>query len=159
MHLEPFPVCVHRPSSTASPSAAIVSKIQQVALVLPTRATGKEIYMDTKKFTAEYRRLCSTYARCADCPLNGDGKCITPPHDYIHRFVSILNVVKDWSAAHPIVTRADIFKKIYPNVRTYTDGTLRLCPHDIDESFECPAELNCFQCRKKYWFQEVKNGR
>lgn len=156
-HWELFPVCVHRQYSTASPSAAIVSKIQQATLVLPTRVAGKEIYMETKKFTAEYRRLCRSYVRCADCPLNG--KCIPPSHDYIHRFVSILNVVEDWSAAHPITKRADLFIQTHPHAVFDRCGSLLICPVVVDKTFTCPLHGNCERCRKNYWLKEVQDGR
>lgn len=117
--------------------------------------------MDTNKFITEYRRMCSSFPFCTGCPLHGyQGICVGVPAKYTNEFASkVYKVVEDWSAAHPILTRADLFKKVCPNVGTDSDGTIRLCPHDIDESFECPAELNCLQCRKKYWGQEVQNGR
>lgn len=110
--------------------------------------------METKKFATEYRRLCRSYVRCADCPLNG--KCITPPHDYLHRFVSILNVVEDWAAAHPAATRADLFKKLFPNTDTDRFGSPNICPVHVDKTLPCPANANCTECRRKYWGKEVQ---
>lgn len=115
--------------------------------------------MDTKKFASEYRRLCRTHARCSGCPLKADGLCTMPPNEYIHHFVSILNVVEGWSAAHPIVTRADLFIQAHPHAAIDTDGSLVICPGVVDKTFTCPLDGKCEWCRKKYWLKEVQNER
>lgn len=114
--------------------------------------------MDAIKFINEHKRMCASYTRCKDCSLyKANILCSEIPSHYPDEFAAELTkAVEAWSAAHPLTTRADWFKKTCPNVATYPDGTIRLCPHDIDESFECPPELNCFQCKKIYWGQEVK---
>ena len=113
--------------------------------------------MDANKFMAEYKRLCDSYTICADCPLNTDRPCAEIPSCYTNEFTTkLIKVVEDWSSAHPVPTRAHLFKKIFPNARTNKDGSLRLCPHDLDESFNCQRELNCIQCRTLYWLKEVQ---
>lgn len=113
--------------------------------------------MNANKFLQEYKRLCDSYNRCAECPLYIDKPCSEMPARFTNEFsAKIIKAVEDWSAANPVNTRATLFKKIFPNVRTCENGSLRLCPHDLDESFNCPRELNCFQCRTQYWFKEVQ---
>ena len=39
------------------------------------------------------------------------------------------------------------------------DGVIAFCPCDIDTDFRCPAdeELECSDCRRKYWFAETED--
>lgn len=115
--------------------------------------------MDTNKFITEYRRMCRKYARCSDCPLNTDGLCRKTPGSYTKEFASILKVVEDWAAANPVTTRAYLFKKIYPSAATGLSGALFICPAMVDIHFRCEDETECVKCRKKYWLEEVQDGR
>ncbi len=113
--------------------------------------------MNANKFLQEYKRLCDSYNRCAECPLYIDKPCSEMPARFTNEFsAKLIKAVEEWSAAHPAATRAALFKKTFPNARTFKDGSLRLCPHDIDESFKCPLELNCAACRIQYWLKEVQ---
>ena len=122
--------------------------------------------MDALKFIQELQRMCKSYYHeekgyCSEaCPAkNLDGLCRITPGNYIKQFSSILKVVEEWSAAHPVTTRADLFKKEYPNAPTDTDGLPSLCPKFIDKEFNCPFNAYCEMCRKEFWLQEVQNGR
>lgn len=113
--------------------------------------------MDANKFMTEYQRMCTSYERCADCPLYADKPCAEMPSRYTKVFSDkLIKAVEEWSASHPVATRAHIFKKVYPSVSTYQDGTIKICPHDLDIGFECPGPLSCIQCKTKYWNKEVQ---
>ena len=113
--------------------------------------------MDANKFMAEYQRMCTSYDRCADCPLYTDKPCAEMPSRYTKEFSSkLIKVVEDWSAAHPATTRAGLFMKIFPNAAIGPYGTLVFCPADLDTHFKCEDELDCAECRKKYWTKEVQ---
>lgn len=128
-----------------------------VALVLPTRATGKELYMDANKFMTEYHRMCASYDICADCPLYADKPCAEMPSRYTKEFsAKLIKAVEDWSASHPVTTRADLFMKIFPNAAIAPYGTLVVCPAELDTTFNCEDGLTCTECRKKYWSKEVQ---
>lgn len=117
--------------------------------------------MDANKFMGELSRVCDSYERCSDCPL-GKGKRICsyyPSHHTQEMISATIKTVEEWSAAHPVTTRADLFKKAYPNVSTYQGGTIKICPHDLDKCFECPGQISCLQCKTTYWLKEVQNGR
>lgn len=112
--------------------------------------------MDVIKFLQEMKRMCNSYS-CASCPLYAeDGECLFIPVNYNDENVTkIPKAVEEWSAAHPKVTRAGLFKKEYPNADTDVDGSLIICPAHIDKTIECPDGINCWQCRAEYWLKEV----
>lgn len=112
--------------------------------------------MDAIKFMQEYHRMCSSCERCADCPLYTDRPCAEMPSRYTDEFSSkLIKAVEDWAAAHPVNTRADLFKKEHPNAATDVDGALFICPRHIDKTIECQDGINCWQCQTEYWLKEV----
>ena len=114
--------------------------------------------MDAIKFMQEYQRMCSSCELCADCPLYTDRPCSEIPSKYTDEFFSkLIKVVDDWSAAHPVNTRADIFKKTYPDAPTDTLGALLICPKKLDKKLVCDYEVGCAACRKNYWMKEVQS--
>lgn len=112
--------------------------------------------MDAIKFMQEYHRMCSSCERCADCPLYTDRPCAEMPSRYNNVFSSkLIKAVEDWSAAHPINTRADALQKICPGVPIDTSGVVDVCPTFVDKNFVCGFYKNCTECRKYYWLSEV----
>lgn len=113
--------------------------------------------MDANKFMTEYQRMCTSYVRCADCPLYADKPCAEIPSRYTKEFSSnLIKAVEDWSSAHP-VTRQDLFKKIYPNAVIDQDGVLGVCPKLLDKTFDrCGHYVDCTTCHQKYWLKEVQ---
>lgn len=113
--------------------------------------------MNANKFMTEYQRMCTTYERCADCPLSTDKPCSEIPSRYTKEFsAKLIKVVEDWSATHPVTTRADLFKKIFPNAPTGPSGALLICPTGLDLNFKCEEQPCCIDCRKNYWLKEVQ---
>ena len=116
--------------------------------------------MDANKFMAEYQRMCTSYDRCADCPLYADRPCSEMPSRYTKEFTAkLIKAVEDWSAAHPVTTRADLFKKTYPDAALDEYGVLAICPVELNKNFGCSSENDCADCRKKYWLEEVQYER
>lgn len=112
--------------------------------------------MNANKFMTEYHRMCTSYDRCADCPLYADKPCSEMPYRYTKEFsAKLIKAVEDWSAAHSI-TRADVFKKLYPNAITDNYGTIHICPAELDRTFDCRFEDDCVECRRKYWRKVVQ---
>lgn len=113
--------------------------------------------MDANKFMTEYRRMCTSYDRCADCPLYADKPCAEMPSRYTKEFsAKLIKAVEDWSIAHPVTTRAYLFKKIFPDAAIDPFGSLAVCPADLDKKFKCDDETDCIECRQKYWLKEVQ---
>lgn len=114
--------------------------------------------MDANKFMTEYQRMCTSYDHCVDCPLYADRQCAEIPARYTKESsTKLIKVVEDWSASHPVTTRADLFKKIYPNAASFPSGALLVCPSVLDLNFKCEEEQSdCIECRQKYWNKEVQ---
>lgn len=113
--------------------------------------------MNANKFMTEYQRMCTSYERCADCPLYTDRPCSEIPARYTKEFsAKLIKAVECWSAAHPVTTRADLFKKIYPNAAIDPFGALYICPADLSTNFKCEDGMICSDCRMQYWSKEVQ---
>lgn len=119
--------------------------------------------MDAVKFLKEKNKMCHKSSSCNQCEFYksevkpaGVVNCRKFAEDYPETTVAFF---EKWSAAHPAITRAYIFKKAYPKVSTYRGGTIKICPHDLDIGFECPGRISCLQCKTKYWLEEVQDGR
>lgn len=113
--------------------------------------------MDAIKFMTEYKRMCTSYERCADCPLYVEKPCSEMPSRFTNEFASnLINAINTWSADHPLPTRQGIFKKIYPKATIDQDGVLVVCPKHLDKSFNCVNQIDCPTCRQKYWLKEVQ---
>lgn len=112
--------------------------------------------MDAIKFMTEYQRMCDSQNRCSDCPLYRDRQCAEMPSRYTKDFSSeLIKKVEEWSYAHPLTTRVDLFKKEHPNAGADENGALLICPRHIDKTIECPEGMYCWQCRAEYWLKEV----
>ncbi len=65
-----------------------------------------------------------------------------------------------WSREHPRKTRKSIFLHMFPNARTYDDGTLAICPEGLGlithREAKC-GHTSCFECYKNFWEQEVED--
>lgn len=117
--------------------------------------------MDANKFMREYVRMCKSCDDCHECPLlleNGGCSYWPSTHD-IEKYPKIIKAVENWSAAHPITTRAALFKKTHPFVVSDSTGALLICPVVVDKNVICPLNGECKQCRKNYWLKEAQNGR
>jgi hypothetical protein len=117
--------------------------------------------MDANKFIAEHKRMCASYINCMHCPMYPHHvKCEEIVSNYTDEFITKWSkTVENWSAAHPVTTRAALFKKKHPFVLSDSSGALLICPVVVDKNVICPLNGECKQCRKNYWLKEVQNGR
>lgn len=111
--------------------------------------------MDAVKFIEERNRMCDRHAGgCEGCPL------YTQPCNGL-RTVNperIVGVVEEWSAAHPRKTRQSVFLEQYPNAKLDSEGVVCICPELVFGETVCAKNCNmiCYDCRHKFWPQEVK---
>ena len=119
--------------------------------------------MDAVKFVKEYLRMCTKVDECEDCPVYKTDFCTVPAKERSQESAEeIVELVEEWSAAHPRKTRQSVFLEQYPEVSIGDDGVLRLCPFLIDSSYRnndgsCKAvQRQCSDCRKEFWGQEVE---
>lgn len=118
---------------------------------------------DNFDYLDELVRMCKSFS-CTDCPLTGYHNCNARPgfmasDDNIDE---VKQIIKEWSEAHPIITRSTEFKKIYPNCKVDEYGYPTICPNELDITFKgaCDRSLvsiiQCEKCRQDYWDEEVK---
>ena len=119
--------------------------------------------MDAVKFVKEYLRMCTKVDECEDCPVYKTDFCAAPAKERSQESAEeIVELVEEWSAAHPRKTRQSVFLEQYPEASIGDDGVLRLCPFLIEESYRnndggCKAvQRQCSDCRKEFWGQEME---
>lgn len=108
------------------------------------------------EFFSEFRRMCKSTSDCTKCQYHGD-RC----DNAIDLFEKTVAVVEQWSRGHPRKTRQDVFLEQYPEVCVHADGRLDICPNVISswhrgKDGECIATIDCSDCRREFWMQEVK---
>lgn len=115
--------------------------------------------MDAVKFLKEKKRMCDLHTHaigCDFCPLsmhnNETGERCR--HHIFNNPEEAVVVVEKWSKEHPVETRQSEFLKMFPDVGLNEHGDITICPHVVDESYECRYE-SCRKCKKDYWSAEA----
>ena len=117
--------------------------------------------MDAVKFVKEYLRMCTKVDECEDCPVYKTDFCAVPAKERSQESAEeIVELVEQWSAAHPRKTRQSVFLEQYPNARVNINTgvpIVYLC--QIEQGMEnvtyCNS-LSCSDCRRDFWVQEVE---
>lgn len=118
--------------------------------------------MNAKEFIAERNRMCDYYGGAANCKrVDGETTESCPLRDYVCVHlpgvtVAVIDEVEIWSKTHPLKTRQSVFLEQHPNAKVKVDGTFTVCPHEIDTSVECYADVNCGDCCREYWGEAVE---
>lgn len=121
--------------------------------------------MDAVKYLREAMRMCNSIGNCEKCPFgNNDGvggKVGFPckscsAHLDRKSPEKVVAIVEKWSDDHPAKTRQSEFLKLHPNAKIMENGTLAICPKDLDERCGVDCNKNCDTCRNDYWLAEVK---
>lgn len=112
--------------------------------------------MDALKFLEECARMCNSIKECSSCPAYGKNCYITSVLDSRDKEPLVLAVEK-WSKEHPIKTRQSEFLKMFPDVKIQHD-VIDIGPCILDKKIKdsCGRNGTCFDCRKKYWLEEVE---
>lgn len=63
------------------------------------------------------------------------------------------------SAVHPVTTRADLFKKVYPNAPTHADGSLVFCPRYLDKDINAQMDYTVMNAKKITGLRRESSGR
>lgn len=117
--------------------------------------------MDAVKFVKEYLRICTKVDECEDCPVYKTDFCTVPAKERSQESAEeIVELVEEWSAAHPRKTRQNVFMDQYPEVAIDNCGNLMICPKLISTDYRnrygnCIKRL-CSDCRREFWMQEVE---
>ena len=118
--------------------------------------------MDAVKFVKEYLRMCTKVDDCEDCPVYKTDFCTVPAKERSQESAEeIVELVEEWSAAHPRKTRQSVFLEQYPNARIDSQAVIYVCPADAYGDKVCPkneenAHMPCRDCRRNFWLQEVE---
>ena len=116
--------------------------------------------MEAKDFIYGLRRMCKYYSdNCKYVTTSEIESC--PMRDYNCKDVDKLpdnafDIVEKWVKLHPIKTRQDEFLKQFTKANVDENGVIRICPNYIDSTVKCYAEVDCEDCRKKYWNEVVE---
>ena len=105
--------------------------------------------MDAVKFLEERKRMFKN-----GTPVPGLDIDIT------YNTEKVVKIVEEWSAAHPLKTRQDVFLEQWPEAEIDKCGGLMLCPKRISADCRnrygsCTKRL-CSDCRREFWMQEVE---
>lgn len=117
--------------------------------------------MDAIEFLKEKERMCKACGSCLLCPAWLDDGCSINVRSGFAPEQQI-NIVKEWSAAHPRKTRQSVFLEQYPEASISEHGVLLVCPCPISASHRnanggcATIGRRCDDCRKEYWMQEVE---
>ena len=120
--------------------------------------------MDIIKFAKEWNRMCRSNISCDECQikhyLKEKGIKNFNNCGLVFRIYpeEMLSVIKKWSEEHPVNTRQSEFLKMHPNASLY-NGYIDICPKKIDINLEETIDCNmtpCFECKEKYWAEEVE---
>lgn len=115
--------------------------------------------MDAVMFVKEWKRMCRSSKTCLSCSI---GKiagvstvCSNVVKEEPEKYVAI---VEKWSAEHPMKTRQSEFLKMFPNAPLRENGSIAICPLDVDRDAKCSHKqgARCPDCQKEYWFAEVE---
>ena len=118
--------------------------------------------MDAVNFVKEYLRMCTNVDECEDCPVYKTDFCTVPAKERSQESAEeIVELVEEWSAAHPRKTRQSVFLEQYPNARIDSQAVIYVCPADAYGDKVCPkneenVHMPCRDCRRNFWLQEVE---
>ena len=115
--------------------------------------------MDAVEFLKEAHRMCDSFDDCEDCP--GVAACLVNDTDWHKNPEDVVASVEKFAAENPKTTRQAEFLLAYPEAPQAANGALCIGPcqidkltHDARENGHC--SMSCDDCRRKYWFAEVK---
>ena len=119
--------------------------------------------MDAVKFIEERNRMCKSFDKCCyGCPA-WDGSCKLETGTYLEcEATKQVEIVEEWSAAHPRKTRQSVFLEQYPEALVLDGGTLSTCPVLFSSEYRnayggCASPYgSCAECRREFWMQEVE---
>lgn len=118
--------------------------------------------MDAVKFIEESKRMCKSFGNtCKGCPANVDDERCKFSIFLGDEAAKQVELLEEWSAAHPVKTRQSVFLEQYPEARIYDNGVLGICPAGISLSHRKDGggclypRKECGECRREFWKQEV----
>lgn len=117
--------------------------------------------MDAVKMLEEVVRMSQNCTiRCEECPIssNCNGMDVECNNLRIYHPEKYVEIVENWSKAHPQKTQADLFFERYPDAERRGNGIpySRPCEIGLVSREKCNENKSCEDCRKKYWSAPVE---
>lgn len=116
--------------------------------------------MDAMKFLSEAKRMCENKGPCSTCDaIQFCGFTQEFPLDFgtVDQMQKMVKLVEKWAEEHPRKTLQIEFLKQWPNAKMNQDTeTVDILPCWLDKSIVDTCYANCYDCRRKYWLQEVE---
>ena len=116
--------------------------------------------MDAVEFLKEKERMCSKCGMCAVCPADKQNNGFDMDCDNLEvkKPEELVAIIERWSAEHPKKTRQSEFLKMLPNAPLRENGSIAICPLDVDRDAKCSQKqgARCPDCQKDYWLAEVE---
>jgi len=121
--------------------------------------------MDAIEFIKERSRMCeSFYPDCEGCRIDEVKPVINTCVSWvINNAEKAVQIVEDWSTAHPRRTRQNMFLSLFPTGQLDESGILAVCPAGVDVKRRDPdgagcgnVYKSCATCRREFWTQEVE---
>lgn len=117
--------------------------------------------MDAVKMLEEVVRMSQNCTiRCEECPIssNCNGMDVECNNLRIYHPEKYVEIVENWSKAHPQKTQADLFFERYPDAERRGNGIpySRPCEIGLVSREKCDENKSCEDCRKKYWSAPVE---
>lgn len=116
--------------------------------------------MDAVEFLKEKERMCSKCGMCAVCPADKQNNGFDMDCDNLEvkKPEELVAIIERWSAEHPKKTRQSEFLKMFPNAPLRENGSIAICPLDVDRDAKCSQKqgARCPDCQKDYWLAEVE---
>ena len=117
--------------------------------------------MDALEFLRERVRMCNLYSDsyngCCECPL-AESRCVIGNTASDEDLKKMIATVEQWSKEHPRKTMQSVFLEQWPNCMMDHDGTVGMCPRNVDKNYICDLNRSagCPDCRREFWMQEVE---
>lgn len=121
--------------------------------------------MDAVKFIEERNRMCKSFVPdCEGCRVD-EAK---PVVDECFRWIldnpeRAVQIVEQWSAAHPRKTRQSEFLEQFPKAKLDNCNVVSICPKMIYGDSVCLKLMSdgssttlCADCRLEFWSKEVE---
>lgn len=120
--------------------------------------------MDAVKFLQERARMCNSFSpNCEGCRVDEEKPVMSECYRWMFENPEIaVELVEEWSAAHPRKTRQSVFLEQYPEAQIAANGVLDVCPAPIFHSHRLEGggcrnvHKKCSDCRREFWMQEVE---
>lgn len=112
----------------------------------------------TKVFFDEWKRMCDyTDETCLLIQKGVSVGCSFCEEKVFRNADKAIEIVQEWSDAHPIKTRLSVFLEQYPNCRKCDSGEPRICVGSLYNFYECVYDADGYKDCVKCWNTPIED--